>query len=94
MTTQSDTQKLFRVKTLLAHHKASHDLSYWLRHEYTATLSRGLTTYCVCESCCAEMIALVEQWERDYDSRLESLRMTRNAFLGFDPDDEWRRRSS
>lgn len=94
MSSSSSTQKLFRVSTLLRHHKASHPLAYWLRHSYTSTIKRDGTVYCVCESCQAEMIELVEQWERDFESRSNALYEAANRFLGLDPDEEWRRRST
>jgi len=35
------------------------------------------------------MMAIAEQWERDYDSMVEDLRRSSEHFLGFDIYQEW-----
>jgi hypothetical protein len=35
------------------------------------------------------MMAIAEQWERDYDSMVEDLRRSSERFLGFDIYQEW-----
>lgn len=94
MPNSSSSTPRFNVSALLRAHRQTHDLSYWLRHEYTVTIKRDGVTYCVCESCHAEINELLDQWTRDEDSRIESLRMARETFLGFDPDAEWQRRTT
>jgi hypothetical protein len=83
----------YSVDALLLTHRQSHDLTYWLNHTYINPIQRGLTHYCLCEVCVSEIDGIQAQMLADYDSRLESLRMARNEFLGLDPDEEWRRRA-
>ncbi len=84
----------FNVGALLAAHRQSHHIGHWRQHEYTATIERGLVTYCVCESCTLEITEIAEQWTRDYDSMVESMRLAGERFLGFDLYEEWLRKTS
>jgi hypothetical protein len=83
----------YSVDALLLTHRQSHDLTYWLNHPYQNVVQRGLTAYCLCPLCVTELEAIEAQMLADYDSRIESLRMARNEFLGLDPDAEWQRRA-
>lgn len=83
----------YSADALLLTHRQSHDLTYWLNHPYSNVIYRGLTAYCLCEVCLLELQAIEAQMLRDYDSRLEDLRESRNRFLGFDPDQAWRERA-
>jgi hypothetical protein len=80
-----DPKKVVRTHELLLTHRQSHHYSHWQQHPFTVTTVRDGQTYCICESCCAEMAEIVSQWERDYDSTVNALYEAHKRFLGFDP---------
>jgi len=84
-----DPKKIVRTGELLRAHRLSHHYSHWQDHHYTLTTERDGITYCICEDCCIEMTAIIEQWARDYEGTINALYEAHKRFLGFDPLVRW-----
>ncbi len=77
------------IKLLALTHKDSHDSDYWQEHLFRPSVVVCQVRCCLCIICFSEMMAIAEQWERDYDSMVEDLRRSSERFLGFDIYEEW-----
>ncbi len=82
------------LKLLALTHKDTHDSDYWKGHEFRPSLIVCGVRCCICVSCFCEMIEIAEQWERDYDSMLEDMRVSSMRFLGFDIWEEWYKKTT